>query len=244
MNIFEALQSFHDRLLQLAGALSFDKRNPVDLHRIALYGSMLELTGAICALLRSDARIGLPSLFRSLLEASVELTNLIRDPDYIHNMNASHIEQWLKVLKEAKTKTNPYLASIGELPDLDTQIDKKQAELDKLTSAGHSPLKVFQRFERANMVQEYRSLYNFLSCDAHSNIRALISRHINVGEQDFEVVYYKDEPIESFESILDSTAGLLLQASRSMCEAYGTGKLPEVDALLSELKAIRWSYAA
>jgi hypothetical protein len=239
MKILEALQSFHDRLLGLAAHFSFDKRNPVDLHRVALYGSMLELTGAICALLKTDARIGIPSLFRSFLEARVELTNLMADPGYIENMRASHIEQWLKVLKEAKTKKNPYLTSIAKLPDLDDQIAKEKAELQRLKNAGRPPLDVFQRFERAKMVQEYRSLYNSLSCDAHSNIRALISRHINLKENDFEVTYYKDEPIESFGAILDSTAVLLLQLSCAMQKAYDPQNRSEVEAMLSKLKNIR-----
>ena len=87
MNACERLEDFHDRLLALAGALTFDKRNTVDLHRLALYGSMLELTRGICTLLKFDARLGAPSLFRSFLEAAVELTNLLQDPGYVDNMD-------------------------------------------------------------------------------------------------------------------------------------------------------------
>jgi hypothetical protein len=104
---------------------------------------------------------------------------------------------------------------------------------------GRPPLNVFQRFEKADMVEEYRSLYNFLSCDAHSNIRALISRHISFTDSDFEVTYYKDEPIEAFNSILDSSAGLLLQASLEMHNRYVTDNVGEVTAMLEELKTVR-----
>ena len=57
------------------------------------------------------------------------------DPGYIENMKASHTEQWLKVLNEAQTKTNPYLASIAKLPDLDDQLKKEKAELERLKNA-------------------------------------------------------------------------------------------------------------
>lgn len=244
MSACQQLEDFHDRLLVLAAALRFDKHDSVDLHRIALYGSVLELTRGICTLLKFDARLGTPSLFRSLLEAAVELTNLLKDRNYLDHMNASHKEQWLKVLREAQAGKNPYLASIAGLPELSTQIDKETAELDALRKKNRGPLNVFQRFSRAQMEEEYRSLYNFLSCDAHSNIRALISRHITLSGSDFDVVYYKDEPIESFISILDSSAGLLLRLSEQMHAAFASGKTGEVEAMLRELEVQRGTYVA
>ena len=244
MNACETLEDFHDRLLALAGALTFDKRNTVDLHRLALYGSMLELTRGICTLLKFDARLGAPSLFRSFLEAAVELTNLLQDAGYVDNMDASHKDQWLKVLREAQTGKNPYLESIAKVPELDAQIEKETAELKVLRDKGRGPLKVFERFKMANMEKEYRSLYNFLSCDAHSNIRALISRHLTFTENDFAVAYYKDEPIESFISILDSTAGLLLHASAEMHKRYKSGKDSDVKAMEGELQTLRATYVA
>jgi len=209
MIIFEALKAFHDRLLSLAGTLRFNKRNPVDLHRVALYGTLLELTGCMIHLLEQKGCTGVPSLFRAFLEAAVELRNLTTDAGYIDHMTASHVEQWLKVLKEAKKGTNDYLKSIAASPDLDAQIAAQEKQKSELEARGKRPLKVFERFQRANMVNAYRSLYNFLSCDAHSNIRALIRRHIERDNNDFKIVYYKDEPIESFLPTLNNTAELL-----------------------------------
>ena len=244
MNPCKKLEGFHDRLLALAGSLKFDKRNTVDLHRMALYGSVLEFTRGLCTLLKFDARLGAPSLFRSFLEAAVELTNLLEDPGYVDNMDASHKEQWLKVLQEAKDGRNPYLESITNVPELTAQIEKEAAELEALRSRGRGPLSVFDRFRKAKMEEEYRSLYNFLSCDAHSNIRALISRHITVNDNDFQVVYYKDEPLESFISILDSSAGLLLQLSEKMHANYESGKGNDVKSMFDELAAQRSMYGA
>jgi hypothetical protein len=239
METIELLKVFHDRLLSLAGTLQFDKRNPLDWHRVALYGTLLELTGCMIQLIEHNGRTGVPSLFRTFLEAAVELRNLARDPGYIEHMTARHIKEWLCVLKEAKKGKNPYLALIAALPDLDTLIADQEKELRELKSKGKGSLDVVERFELAGMVDEYRSLYNFLSCDSHSNIRALISRHIKVGRNDFEVVYYKDEPIETFLGTLDSTAGLLIEASLSMHEAFNSENLGEVQKLLEKLEVVR-----
>ena len=201
METFEALKAFHDRLLQLASALRFNKGDPADLHRVALYGTLVELTSCMIHLIEQRGRTGVPSLFRAFLEAAVELRNLMKDAGYIDHMMASHVDQWLRVLQEAKKGTNPYLASIAASQDLDKQIMDHEKQLAELKARGKQPLQVFDRFERANMVDEYRSLYNFLSCDSHSNIRALISRHIERGDNDFKVVFYKDEPIETLQRL-------------------------------------------
>jgi len=244
METLELLKVLHERLLRLAATLRFNKRNLLDMHRVALYGTLLELTGCMIQLVEHDGRTGVPSLFRAFLEAAVELRNLARDSAYIEYINASHVDQWLKVLKEAKKGKNPYLASIAALSDLDAQIADQEKQLKEFESKGIRPLNVFERFDRADMVEEYRSLYNFLSCDSHSNTRALISRHIELGSHDFEVVYYKDEPIESFLSTLDSTAGLLIEASQSVYEAFKSESLGEVQKLREELTTVRARYVA
>lgn len=244
METLEKLKAFHDGLLPLAGTLRFNKRDPVDLHRIALYGTLLELTGCMIQLVQHNGRTGVPSLFRAFLEAAVELRNLTRDAGYIDHMNASYLDQWVKILKEAKKGTNPYLASIGTLPDLDAQIADQEKQIGELKARGKGPLNVFERFKRADMVKEYQSLYNFLSCDSHSNIRALVSRHIESGDNDFKVVLYKDKPIETFLATLDSTAGLLIKASLSVHEAFNSGSIAEIQKMHDELATMRAKHIA
>lgn len=239
METFETLKAFHDRLLQLAGTLRFNKRDHVDLHRVALYGTLLELTGCMVQLIEHNGRTGVPSLFRAFLEAAVELRNLMRDAGYIDYMTASYLDQWLKVLQEAKNGQNPYLASIAALSNLDAQIVDQKKQIDKLKARGRLPLKVRERFERAEMLKEYKSIYNFLSCDSHSNIRALISRHIERGDNDFKVVYYKDEPINTFLAMLNSTAELLIEASLSVHEAFSSSSLADIWKMREELNALR-----
>lgn len=122
MVTFEKLKAFHDCLLSLADTLRFNKQDPVDLHRIALYCTLLELTGCMIQLVQHNGRTGVPSMFRAFLEAAVELRNHMRDAGYIDHMNASYLDQWVKVLKEAKKvqihispQSGPYPISIHRL---------------------------------------------------------------------------------------------------------------------------------
>jgi hypothetical protein len=232
------LKSCHDRLLELVPSIRFDKKHQAQFARIALYASLIEFTGAIISMIENRGRVAIPSAFRSFLEAAVELKNLSADQRYIEHMYASHMDQWLRVLKEARGK-NPYLAGIGGLPELDQLIKKDEQALEALVAKGKRPLNVYDRFERAGMLAEYRSLYNFLSCDAHSNVRALVTRHFEETEGDFDVVMYKDAPLESFDATLDSIAAFLLEASTEIHKAFDTKQEAAIEAIVQELEAVR-----
>ena len=244
MKAFELLKSNHDRLVPLAERIVFDKTVPLDLHRMSLYGSLIEFVGGICTLLEKQATIGVSSLLRSFLEAYVDLENLLQDPGYVKNMEASNSAEWLKILKAAKAGGNPYLAGIEASPDLDEQIRKHETSIQNLKKEGRSVLNVFERFRNAKMEEEYRSLYNMLSSDAHSNMRALMGRHVEPTTKDFEVVYYKDIPLESFLYIVDTASGLLAGISEEIHSKYASPALAEVRQLREELATARREYAA
>lgn len=241
MKLYEFVKHLHDQLLAWSTDLVFDKRNQFDFARVAMYSTLIEFTGAIICLIENRARVAVPSAFRSLLEAAVELRNLNKDPSYVEHMYASHTKQWLDVLTEAK-KGNSYLASFKQL-NLDEIIANDERALNNLQKKGKRPLNIFERFERAGMVEEYRSMYNFLSCDAHSNMRALVSRHFEETSSDFDLVLYKDEPIESFLATLDSVAGLLVEASIATHKGFASKRIAEVEALYEQLVALRGGYA-
>ena len=108
-------------------------------------------------------------------------------------MELSKNEQWVKVLEEAKKGENPFLYDIYKWDMLEDELKKYKKEIEELRDKCFRQLNVFERFKKAEMENEYRSLYNFLSCEAHSNIRALINRHVDIKGNDFEVVFYKDD---------------------------------------------------
>ena len=242
METFEFVKRLHDECIRHSEHIIFAKKHPRHLYLVALYGTLIEMASSLTTLIERGHRTGVPPIFRSFLEAYVELKNLHEKAEYGYHMDASHHDQWIKVLKEAKNNRNPYLKSISEIDNLDEQIQRYEQELTELKTKGYNPLNVFQRFERAVMEDEYRSLYNFLSNDAHSNIRALVDRHLEIHENDFRVVYYKDEPLEEFLTYLDSAAGLLTDASMRIHRFFETGFLGEIERLSQELNEIRSRY--
>lgn len=229
----------HDDLIRFAAKLNFDKNHPWHRNLVALHGSLIELSGALLILLNESGKIGIPSICRTILETYIEFYNLMKDKTYGYHMEAQYNDQWLKLLKEAAKGTNPYLRYFTETPDLSENIDDMEKELAALKSKGYSPLKVRDRFEKAAMLNEYYSLYNLLSADAHGNIRALVSRHIEIKGSDFEIIFYNDTPIEEFLLYIDLTSGLLVHSAIGIHELLNSDVLSEVKALGKDLEAWR-----
>lgn len=228
------LKIAHDFSLEVADDFSFDKEHPLHRNLVALYGTQIELSGALIVVELNKAGIAVRGLFRNIMEVFVELNNLAQNPLYGDHMEAAHLHEWNKSLKSARDG-NPFLASIGELPDLQDVINSNESKLAAYRERGVRPLNVFERFQRAQIENEYRSIYNQLSSDAHGNIRSLIDRHIEMNEEgnDFEVVVYKDYRGE-FDHIYSEAAKLLLVSGTKICNVLDSRKLEEVESRLRQ----------
>jgi hypothetical protein len=147
------------------------------------------LVGSCITLINNQQLIGVPILLRSILEGYVDLLNLIHDPKYGHHLDSSLLTEWIKLLDEAKTGNNELVLSLIDIPEeIITQLKNKNEELKK---NGFKPLQSKEKFKRAEMLKEYRSIFNMLCCDSHNNLRSLIARHINQKDDDFLIVIYK-----------------------------------------------------
>lgn len=242
MEVFDLLKTAHDAAVHQTEHLRFDQNHPWHLHLVGIYGSLIELSSTIVLLIENKKATAVPILFRSFVEAYVDFRNLAADRSYGNHMQAAYNDQWLKVLREAKAGGNPYLAGIGDAANLHAEIQTKSSELDRLKKQGFRALKVIERFDKADMLEEYRSLYNFMCGHTHNDIRALIDRHLEIDDNDFVVVYYKDEPVESFLTYLDSVCSMLIDASQRMHEVLETSRKQVFDGLLMKLKDVRSSY--
>jgi Family of unknown function (DUF5677) len=237
--IFEFLKRLHNECIRLSDKIRFHKRQPRHLYLVALWGTLVEFTGCLIGLIEGNHGAGVPSIFRSMLEAYVELTNLYEKGDYAYYMEASFNEQRIKLLEEAKKNPNPYLKRISQSENLEAQIKNGKTELANLKAKGFAPLKILERFERAGMVHEYRSLYTSLSNNAHSNIGALVNRHIEIHGNEFSVVYYKQKQLEDYLTYVDSATGLLVNASLKIHTFFNTDSLKDIEQLHAELGRIR-----
>lgn len=237
--IFDFLKRAHDEFQTFSQQIQFDKEHPQHRNIIALYGSIIELTGS--AILLVDRRLitGVPVILRSILEAYVDLFNLAENSAYGYALEISYIKEWLKILHEAKGGQNEYLAAISQASSLDGSISSWQRKKQQLEAKGHRSLRIEQKFQRAHMEKEYRSIYNSLCCDAHNNLRSLIDRHIELGQSDFQVVFYKAYTPEDSALAVGTTAELLMRSSQKVHEFFDSPAIEQVAVYRAELDKLR-----
>lgn len=228
------LKKLHDELLKCVPELEFDKEHVWCRHLVALYGSMIELSGCLIILLDKRGNIGVPAIVRTFLETSVEFNNLLKEKAYGYSMEASYHHEWLRLLREASKGNNPFLNKISELTDLSEQISLHKEKLTDLKSKGFVPLNMVQRFEKAGMGDEYHSMYNSLCNNTHPNIRALIERHLEIEGDSFVVVMYKDIPLDDFLPEISTVTSRLIDSSIGIHKAFDSKALSRVQSLSKE----------
>jgi hypothetical protein len=223
MKPLEFLKQCHDLSLEKAKSFRFDKQYKWHRNLIALHGSLIELSGALIVVADKQAFVGIKPIARTTLETYVEFKNLREKREYGNHLEASYYDQWLKIYNSAKGG-NPYLAAIAAHETLEGTMTDSKAQLEKLNKKGFKPLNIFQRFERAGMEDEYRSIYNFLSNESHSNIRALIDRHIEIidNTKEFHIVFYREREIEECNHYLTMAAGFMIESASFLHDLLGT----------------------
>lgn len=114
-----------------------------------------------------------------MFEADIDLTNMMRCPEYYKRMYASFLEQKLRLMKEAaSSKPNPFLVAVLEHRNLKSDLEETQKELDNLKGQRNGPIDIRCRAELAGLLDEYLSVYNILCLDTHNNIRSLENWHL------------------------------------------------------------------
>ncbi|NOQ77480.1 MAG: hypothetical protein GQ475_06810 [Methylococcaceae bacterium] len=205
--------------------LTFDKQHPWHRNIVALYCSLIEYSESLIFLAENEKNISIPVVFRALLEAFVDFKNLAEDKLYGYYMEANYAKEWLKVIKEANQNENAFLALISQDSTLNTQIEEYTNKLSELQEKGYKPLNQFDKFNKAGMVEEYRSVYNFVCSHSHNNIRSLFDRFfiINEAKNDFEMALFKEKEPNEFDHYLMTGQHFLRNGSYNIHAILETG---------------------
>lgn len=205
---------------------------------MSLYGSILELTTSFVVLINNNLLTGASILVRSILEAYVDLENLSHEKSYLKDMEVSFAKQWLIILNAA-SRGNPYLESLSKAPDLAEAIKKWEKKKAELESEGGRDLLQLEKFEKAGLENEYRSIYNDLCSKSHNNLRALFDRHAEMEEGDFSITFYK-KPEEADSAVtVGIVTEILMRATQALHAHFSSPALDRVKARRQELDKLR-----
>ena len=205
--------------------IKFDKNHPWHLVLVSLYCSVVEYSDTLINLEKEQKNIAIPLVARGILEAYVDLKNLSEDQSYGNNMEASYLDEWLKVTKAASKSNNPFLNELSEAKEFETQVINWEAERKELNEKGFVKLNQFEKFQKAGMENEYRSVYNFLCSHSHNNKRALFDRFCVISEDksDFTLSMFKESEENENDHYLELGREYLTFSSELIHRALDTG---------------------
>lgn len=239
--LLDFVERLHDECVEAARKLRFNKELNVDGTLMCLYATLIEHTGAIAILARTEKRASSMAVFRTLLEAYVDFKNLLEDKAYLDFIYAQHHKKWGQILRRSK-EGNPYLLPIARRADLDSAIAEHEAGLRRLKAKGIKPLRVDERFSKAGLREVYEAVYAHASGSAHNDLSSLIRRHITVGESDFGLAVYKPTTPVDFHTVLDSTARIVLGASQQVHSYLQSEAITAFDQLAADFATVQAEY--
>lgn len=233
-----------DSCVELARAFKFDKEHPQHLYSVCTYASVLEIATGINVLVGAAQITSVPILLRTLLDAYASFRCCVVDPNHFKAMYASFAKEKRRLLSSIiANPDNPYLKKIAETMDLRAEIAALDKELHGLGTQGYRPLRPWEEFEKAGLQSEYQSLYWQLCMHAHNNASALEDRHLEKKDGSYEVALFKDEDPADVIRYVDSTCGLVLDASTRLHSLLETGVDDKLKVLHTRLQEIRVLYA-
>ncbi|MGR8998069.1 MAG: DUF5677 domain-containing protein, partial [Gammaproteobacteria bacterium] len=203
--------------------ISFNHNDPQQLYSVCLYTRLVEIASGCKALLEKDSLVGIPILLRSMYEADIDLTNLMKCRDYSKDMYASFLKEKLRLTKEvASFKPNPFLTAVKASRNPAEDLKETQDEFDRLVAQKHGRIDIRCRAELAGKINEHLSVYNMLCLDTHNNIRSLEDWHLEVTDSNnYHVVAFKQTKADLVH-YLSAVPGIILLQTKALADFLGT----------------------
>lgn len=238
----ETLDTFtraHGDFCRLAGDLEFTKTNPLHFHVMALYGSILEYGTSMINLANAEPRTSIPIIFRSLLDASLDFMNLCEDPPFGHRLEINFLRGEQRFLGEALRGENHYLQELGEQPIVRERHKAGRERLKELKGQGYSGVTMEEKFQLLDMHAEYYSIYKMLNNHVHNSIDALRERHAQLNDEGFDVIFFKDVPLQRMEMYFGMALEITMRCTEKLHEIFQSERQNDVGQLRSKIDEFR-----
>jgi len=220
--------------IELSARIPFDAKNPVHFTFVCLYGSIIDIAHGLAVCVKNDCYSAVPILLRSALEAYVNLLLIHSDPDYVASMHHHFHKEWSKRLVAAENN-NPYLKEILESSEYDIHKKEIEARISQEKLNNIKSMTIKDKFEKCGLMELYRSVYSFLSDHAHSNIGALINRHMRYVDGNICVEFLSSPSIEQYDVYVSTISEILIQSGIVIHRRFATSAEGALTANLAQL---------
>lgn len=190
---------------------------------LLLYQTIIDVAHAMYIAAVNGSSIAVPTLARQLLDAHVELENVLAAPEYVDRMFLADVWHWKENLEQSR-KGNPFVASFTLSPELAEWQRDHAAQIAEYERRGVNRIDHKERFEKVGMQAEYFTVWKQLSAHIHNSMSDLRNRHMaEPSEGEFRLASSVGRtPL--FGSSIIGACNMLLGCSEAMHERYGAGK--------------------
>ncbi|VEL96883.1 hypothetical protein ALT761_01876 [Alteromonas sp. 76-1] len=223
------MDSYHNLMVKVLDHfehIKFDKSNAWHRLMVSLYCSVVENSDTLLVLQKKRKGVALPTVTRSLMEAFVDLKNLTNDKGYGYFLDVAYYKEWLRVTTAAKNPDNALLQELSQATEFEQQVKEWEEKLDALKAQGYIKLSQYKKFEKAEMIDEYASIYNFLCAHSHNNQRALIDRYLvpNEDKTDFTLKLFHEVDDDKLNQYLEIGQEYFRASSELIHKVLNTGR--------------------
>jgi len=190
---------------------------------LLLYQTIIDLAHAMYIAAANGASIAIPSLARQLLDARVDLANVLLAPEYVDRMFLADVWHWKETLEQAR-KGNPFVASFKLSEELAEWQKSHAAQIAEYARRGVHRIDHKERFQKVGMEAEYFTVWKQLSAHLHNSMTELRNRHMAESADGVHRLVSSVGRTPFFGSSIIGACDMLLDCSEAMHERYGAGK--------------------
>lgn len=220
-------RTFYDIFDEIySNKITYDPNNQYEMTALGYYSRILEGAKAIILLLKeNDVESAIQPIFRSILEAFVDLDNINNIEGYIYylryldlkNRSYSDDKDYLKQLCKEENINYEEIYNRIEKDKLQLK-DKIKSEYGKtfLNSNGKIKEGIKFRFYLAKNKETYDSLYWILCTDTHNNITSINKSYLTSTNSQLIVDFFKDMDSRKEKIICEKVESILKRSQKNI----------------------------
>jgi len=175
-----------------------------------------------------------------MYEAEIDLSNVLRDGNYVHRLEADFLARMINVLQAVHDREQAsFLLATGGKEPIRELLKERKKELQNLKQRGFNSIKNVEKFEVAERLDEYFSAYQSITGYSHNDISSLQERHVRDKGSNPQVVIFDHIDWSQSVSLIDLSTALLCGATRQIHEFFDTHFHPKAVGLWKELQHFR-----
>ena len=161
---------------QLIDHIAFDQTNHESKHLVGLLRTTNARASGVALLVREKHEDTISPVIRSMLEAQVDISNLVRIPGYYYQLRQEYLSRFLKAMKRPASGDDSLTTARSSGVPIDDGITLWEKEKKDLERLGYRGLNIEQKFALANMEQDYVGIYGQLCAETHNRTDAILAR--------------------------------------------------------------------